>query len=62
MSGVRINELPEFLAEDPYDNTHVIIVDDPLNPNEPLVILLVLKGLTKYLLSSKPISSKYEDK
>ena len=33
MSGVRINELPEFLAEDPDDNTHVIIVDDPLNLN-----------------------------
>ena len=33
MSGVRINELLKFLAEDPYDNTHVIIVDDPLNLN-----------------------------
>ena len=54
MSGVRINELPEFLAEDPYDNTHVIIVDDPLNLNDPLTIPLVLKGVTCYFLSRNP--------
>ena len=32
MSGVIINEIPKFLAEDSYENTHAIIVDDPLNP------------------------------
>ena len=44
MEGVRINELPKFLAEDPDEKTHEIIAYYPLNPNEPLVIPLVLKG------------------
>ena len=51
MTGVRINELPKFLAEDPDEKMHAIIVDDPLNPNEPLVIPLALKGVMSYLLS-----------
>ena len=37
---VVINELPKFLAEDPDEKTHAIIVNDPLNPNEPVVIPL----------------------
>ena len=57
MARVRINEIPNFLAEDTYDKTHSIIVDDPLNPNEPLIILLVLKGITSYFPSRKPIAS-----
>ena len=54
MSGFRINELPKFLAEDTDDKTNVIIVDDPLNLNDPLTIPLVLKGVTCYFLSRKP--------
>ena len=53
MVGVRINELPKFLEEDPYENTHAIIVDDPMNPNQPLIIQLVLKGIASYLPSRK---------
>ena len=52
--GVIINDLPKFLEEDPDEKTHTIIVDDPLKPNEPLIILLVLKGVTSYLRSWKP--------
>ena len=44
MEHVWINELPNFLAEDPYEKTNLIIVNDPLNPNEPLIIPLMLKG------------------
>ena len=44
MEGVRINEHTKLLAEDPYEKTHAIKVDDTMNPNEPLVIPLVLKG------------------
>ena len=61
MAEVRINELPKFLAEDPDENTHDIIVDGLLNPNEPLIVRLVLKGVTSYFLSRKPRSSEYED-
>ena len=61
MEGARINDLPKFLAEDPDEKTHEIIVNDPQNPNEPLIIPLVLKGITSYFLSRKPKASEYED-
>ena len=61
MEGVRINDLPKFLAENPDDKSHAIIVDDSLNPNELLIITLVLKGVNSYFLSSNPRASEYED-
>ena len=61
MAGFRINELPMFLPEDPYEKTHAIIVDDPLNPNKPLVVPLAFKGVTSYFRSSKTRASEYED-
>ena len=61
MEGFRINEIPKFVAEDTNEKTHPIIVYDPLNPNEPLIIPLVLKGVNSYLPSRKPRSSEYED-
>ena len=61
MAGVIINELPKFLAEDPYEKTRSIIVNNPLNPNEPLVIPLSLKGFTVYLTSRKSREKEYED-
>ena len=36
ITGVRINDLPKFLAKEPYDKTNTIIVNDPLNPNAPV--------------------------
>ena len=57
MAGVRINELPFFFAEDTDEKTHAIIVDDPLNPNQPLIIMLVLKGVTSYFPYRKPRAS-----
>ena len=47
--------------EDIDEKTHTIIVDDPLNPNAPLVIPLVLKRVTSYLPSRKPRASEYEN-
>ena len=61
ISGFRINELPIFLAGDPDYKTHAIIVNDPLNPNEPLIIPLVFKGFTSYFPYRNPIASEYED-
>ena len=45
MAGVTIDDIPKLLAEDPDEKTHAIIVDDPLNLNEPLFIPLKLKGV-----------------
>ena len=61
MEGARINELPKFSAEYMYEKTHAIIADDPLNPNEPLIIPFALKGFASYFLSRKPKVSEYED-
>ena len=61
MAGFIINELPKFLAEDPDDNMHVIIVNVPLNSNITLVIPLELKGVKSYFMSRKPKASEYED-
>ena len=60
MAGVIINELPNFLSKDADDKMHAIIVYDPLNPNEPLVVPLALKEVTSYFPSRKPKSSEYE--
>ena len=61
MSGVRINDLPKFLEAYSDEKTHVIIVYDPLDPKEHLIILLALKGVTSYFLSRKPKASEYDD-
>ena len=61
MARFRIIYIPKLFTEDPDEKTHAIIVDDPLNPNEPRVIMLTLKEVKSYLLSRKPRASKYED-
>ena len=61
MAGDKINEIPKFLADDPDEKIHAIIVDDLLNPNEPLIIPLPLKGVPNYFLSRKPKASECED-
>ena len=40
---------------------HTIIIDDPMNPNEPPITPLALKGVTSYFQSRKPKESEYED-
>ena len=61
ISGVIINELPKFFAEDPDEKIHAIIVDDPPNQNEPLIVLLAFKGVPSYFSSRDPIASEYKD-
>ena len=61
MAGFRINYLQKILVVDPNEKTHAIIFDDPLNPNEPLIIMLLLNGVGGYFLSRKPRASEYED-
>ena len=61
MAGFKISEISKFLAEDLDEKTHAIIVNDPLNPNEPLMIPLALKGVTIYFPSRKPKANEYKD-
>ena len=61
MEGLNINNPPKFLADNTYENTHAIIVNESLNPNQPLIILVMLKGVTIYLPYISTIESDYED-
>ena len=61
MVGVNINETPKCLTEDSYEKTHAIIVNAPLNPNNPPIIPLMLKGVTSYSPYRRPRASDYED-
>ena len=48
LNGIKISELPKFLAEDPDDSTHSLQVVDPLDDSSPLFIPLSLTGVTSY--------------
>ena len=61
MAGVIINKLPKFLSEELDEKPQAIIIKNPLNPNESLVILLALKGVTSYFPSRNTRASEYED-
>ena len=61
VNGVRISETPKFLADAPTSKTHAIEVDDPLDPSEPLIIPLQIKGVTSYFSVRKPTVDEYED-
>ena len=59
--GVKINELPKFLADKPDNETHAVVMNDPLDPQEPLIIPLQLKGVTSYFPIRKPTVGEFED-
>ena len=47
-NGMKINEVPKFLAENPNETTHAIELVNPFNATHPLIILLQLSGITSY--------------
>ena len=59
--GVKINKLPNFLADKPDSKTHAVIMNDSLNPQEPLIIPLQLKGMMNYFPIRKPAIEEFED-
>ena len=61
MNGVKINELPKFLAETPDKTTHALQVVDPLSES-PLYIPMSLFGITSYFPVQKPTIEEWEDK
>lgn len=60
MNGVKINELPKFLAEAPDKTTHALQVVDPLSES-PLYIPMSLFGVTSYFPVQKPTIEEWED-
>ncbi len=49
VNDVIINNLPKFLATDPTDQTHALILTDPNNPLQLVILLLTLRGVTLVL-------------
>ncbi len=49
VNDVIVNNLPKFLAADPTDQTHVLILTNPDNPLQPAILLLILRGVTLLL-------------
>ena len=60
IADVEINELPKFLAKNPDERTHAVVVDDPVS-NEPLIIPLEIKGVTSFFPTRKPTRQEYEE-
>jgi hypothetical protein len=55
VNDVIINNLPKFLASDPTDQTHALTIKDPNNPLQPVILPLILRGVT-LLLYVRPVT------
>jgi hypothetical protein len=49
VNDVIINNMPKFLATDPTDQTHALTLTDPDNPLQPVILPLILRGVTLVL-------------
>ncbi len=49
VNDVTVNNLPKFLAANPTDQMHALTINDPNNPLPPVILLLILRGLTLLL-------------
>ena len=50
LNGVRISEVPKFLAESPSETTHAIELVHPFDATHLLIILLQLSRVTSYFM------------
>ena len=55
VNDVIVNDLPKFLASDPTDQTHALTINDPDNPLQPVILPLILIGVT-LLLYVRPVT------
>jgi hypothetical protein len=49
VNDVIVNDLPKFLATDPTDQMHALTLTDPDNPLQPVILPLILRGVTLVL-------------
>ncbi len=49
VNDMTVNNLPKFLAADPTDQMHALILTDPDNPLQPVILLLFLRVVTSLL-------------
>ena len=61
LNGVQISEAPKFLAENQNETTHTIELVYPFDAAFPLIILLQLSRVTRYLNVYSPSVMEYEN-
>jgi hypothetical protein len=49
VNDVTVNDLPKFLVANPTDQTHALTINDPINLLQPVILLLILRGVTSLL-------------
>jgi hypothetical protein len=55
VNDVIVNDLQKFLASEPTDQTHALTIKDPDNPLQPVILPLMLRGVTS-LLYVRPVT------
>ena len=61
MDGIQENEVPTVLADNPYEYTNDLLINDLLDSEFPFIIVLYLRGVTSYSTSRKPIIIHWND-
>jgi hypothetical protein len=49
VNDVIVEETPKFLMSDPTDHTHALIIIDPHQPTQTVILPLALQGVTSFL-------------
>ena len=61
VNGVEINDTPKIFVKNPTERSHAIVVDDPLAPDDSLVVPLQLEGVISVFSIRVPSRHKYEN-
>ena len=59
LNDVRVDECPKFLAQEPTDKTHAIVIND--GNEDEFTIPLSLHGIMSYLPTRKPTLEEYNN-
>ena len=59
MNDVQVSETPKFLADNPEDSTHALVIPDP-DSDEPHVMPFSLDGVTSCFPTRKPMAQEFE--
>jgi hypothetical protein len=60
VNGVEINNTPKIFVKNPTERSHAIVVEDPVVPDNSLVIPLQLEGVTSVFTVRAPSRQEYE--
>ena len=61
LNHIKISEVPKFLMNDPDKFSHAVVVEDLSGDQDPLIILLLINGVTSYFPVQTPTTTEWED-